>query len=263
VTTIRSWLNSHQTRYYALALLALVACSGRAGLAQLKREPDSGFEHQLAVDGPPESGLADDGSPADVAAEAGDSHSDVDSAGDSGPETADADDAGPDDTKPDRPETFDGGDGTYVVAPVGHLDVTPDCSGVPPSLFSMRYGCLHIDTSEQLAGNAHVCFADPKQSTESGVVRCLAPTAAVTCSPPDRLFSGRCCSHLPGGLPGRDIICGDTPEFGDFAAGALMDTDGDFVPDIDDNCILVPNTDQQDSLHNGIGDACRADAGPG
>jgi hypothetical protein len=77
------------------------------------------------------------------------------------------------------------------------------------------------------------------------------------------MFGGRCCSHLPGGLRGRDVICGNSEEVGDFAAGVLVDTDSDFVPDIDDNCIFVPNTDQVDSLHDGVGDVCRGGSGVG
>ena len=34
------------------------------------------------------------------------------------------------------------------------------------------------------------------------------------------------------------------------------DADGDAVPDIDDNCPLVPNPDQLDTDGDGIGDAC-------
>jgi hypothetical protein len=34
------------------------------------------------------------------------------------------------------------------------------------------------------------------------------------------------------------------------------DQDSDGIPDSADNCPTVPNTDQRDSNHNGIGDAC-------
>jgi hypothetical protein len=36
----------------------------------------------------------------------------------------------------------------------------------------------------------------------------------------------------------------------------VPDTDGDQVPDTEDNCVLVPNTDQNDSDGDGDGDAC-------
>ena len=76
-----------------------------------------------------------------------------------------------------------------------------------------------------------------------------------------------------------DPLCSDAPTHGTFAAGVLADTDGDYSPEIDDNCpsvfnfrqddadtdhvgdvcdncVTVPNPDQADSDHDGIGDAC-------
>lgn len=41
-----------------------------------------------------------------------------------------------------------------------------------------------------------------------------------------------------------------------WATGFSPDTDGDGVLDISDNCVFVPNADQADSDHNGVGDAC-------
>jgi hypothetical protein len=187
---------------------------------------------------------------------------------DAGPDVAF--DAGPDvafdaaDGDSDGERAFDGGAAGQIEAPVSNLSVTSDCSGVPAGLFSMRYACMHATTTDQLVGTARVCFRDPLQSFDSGVVRCTAGQTAgqgPACASPDRLFWGRCCSHLPGGIPGRATICGATETLGDFAAGVLIDTDSDFVPDIDDNCIFVPNTDQRDSVGDGVGDACRGDGG--
>ena len=44
---------------------------------------------------------------------------------------------------------------------------------------------------------------------------------------------------------------------------AAIDTDGDGVPDDDDNCPLVPNPDQADSNNDGVGDACSGGTGGG
>jgi hypothetical protein len=44
------------------------------------------------------------------------------------------------------------------------------------------------------------------------------------------------------------------------AVTAANDTDDDGVPDEQDNCPTVPNTDQADSDGDGVGDACDADA---
>ncbi len=38
--------------------------------------------------------------------------------------------------------------------------------------------------------------------------------------------------------------------------GLVQDRDCDGIPDFQDNCVSIPNSDQTDSNHNGIGDAC-------
>jgi hypothetical protein len=40
--------------------------------------------------------------------------------------------------------------------------------------------------------------------------------------------------------------------------GWFPDLDDDSIPDGQDNCANVPNPDQADSNHNGIGDQCEA-----
>src|SRR5881396_2689584 len=45
-----------------------------------------------------------------------------------------------------------------------------------------------------------------------------------------------------------------TPTARQVSAGP--DSDGDGVPDSQDNCPLIPNPDQQDTDGDGIGDAC-------
>ena len=41
-----------------------------------------------------------------------------------------------------------------------------------------------------------------------------------------------------------------------LSVSALVDTDGDGVPDVDDNCVTTPNPDQEDADFDGVGDAC-------
>jgi hypothetical protein len=63
-----------------------------------------------------------------------------------------------------------------------------------------------------------------------------------------------------GGLSGFDL---------DAVAGVhsldtvgLPDTDGDGIPDVADDCPTVPDSDQRDTDHNGIGDACQPGGPP-
>ena len=44
-----------------------------------------------------------------------------------------------------------------------------------------------------------------------------------------------------------------------LASKCSVDTDGDGIDDSVDNCPNVPNPDQSDINHNGIGDACDPD----
>ena len=65
------------------------------------------------------------------------------------------------------------------------------------------------------------------------------------------------------GVPG-EAVPGDPSMV--FAADcspvpAPIDTDGDGVPDDEDNCPLVPNPDQADSNNDGVGDACSGGGG--
>jgi hypothetical protein len=153
--------------------------------------------------------------------------------------------------------TYNGPGGATVSAAVEGLSISGDCSGVPADLFEMRFGCLTLTAPEPLTAPAEVCFPDPTSDPTASVIRCGEPKqdASTPCSALEYLFEGRCCAVLPG-QTGTDPVCGETDSLGDFAGGIWADSDGDFVPDIADNCRFVPNSSQKDTDHDGVGDAC-------
>jgi hypothetical protein len=170
-------------------------------------------------------------------------------------------DAGPVTADPE-PRLYRGPDGATIFAAVEGIEIRSDCSGMVSDLLSARFGCMHVGAT-RLVGMARVCYPNPKASVSAYVLHCAAPVTragVAACAGSDHLVAGRCCNALPGGLLGGDPICGDVGELGDFAGGVLADSDGDFVPDLADNCPDVSNLDQRDSVGDGIGDACR---GPG
>jgi hypothetical protein len=158
------------------------------------------------------------------------------------------------------PRLYRGPDGATISAAAEDLQIQSDCSGMVSDLFSARFGCMHL-AAKRLVGMARICYPNAQWSTSAHVLHCSAPVMGAACASQAYLIGDRCCSALPGGVLGNDPICGDVGELGDFAGGLLADSDGDFAPDLSDNCVDVSNLDQRDSVGDGIGDACRADAG--
>jgi hypothetical protein len=141
------------------------------------------------------------------------------------------------------------------------LTIESDCAGFPTTaIFQMQYGsCLRITSAVPLSTALTLCFPNPAASAGAGAVQCVPPSES-SCPRGTRLSSGACCTLLFGTTE-PNLICDTALTLGTFAAGVLLDTDGDFVPDVGDNCPTVFNPDQLDSNNNGIGDACDGDGG--
>jgi hypothetical protein len=139
----------------------------------------------------------------------------------------------------------------------GGLAVDPSCATVPGAGYE---------------AGTETCYALwPDAGTDGGTV-CVQinlpadswATVIVACSP--RLEAGVCGSPLSRGgpycciLPERTytsaLWCVPTDGFREFAHGDLLDTDGDTIPDLVDNCPTVPNVRQLDTDGDGFGDAC-------
>jgi hypothetical protein len=69
--------------------------------------------------------------------------------------------------------------------------------------------------------------------------------------------------YTAGDKPGKDIVTVTDPCNNNISASAEVtviiqetDTDGDGVPDAEDNCPTIPNPGQEDTDGDGVGDAC-------
>ncbi len=111
-------------------------------------------------------------------------------------------------------------------------------------------------------GSVEVCYPNPKHLLGS-IVECVAPSSGTLRHRIQGIYGGKCCSALsltPGQVYGPideriDPLCATAQSGGTVSAGVLADTDGDFTPDIVDDCPTLSNL-QSDKDGDGIGDAC-------
>ena len=92
------------------------------------------------------------------------------------------------------------------------------------------------------------------------------------CAEDEICRAGVCLTDTDGdGVPDSEDNCrttvntdqldSDGDGVGDACESAAPDGDGDGVPDSEDNCPQIPNADQADSDNNGVGDACEPSEG--
>jgi len=222
-----------------------------------------------------------------VAGASGASSSSADSGGAADLEWAGA--SGSDAGSAGSPTVIHGPGGTTIITTSGGPPILEmDCANIPASVFATQLGpCLSVTATSNSAGSFQVCYPNPNHLLGS-IVECAASSVGTArcATASSRLYAGKCCTALsliPGQMYGPinetiDPICATAQLFGTIAAGVLADTDGDFTPDVVDDCPAVSdlqsdkdgdgvgdtcdncakayNPDQADRNHDGVGDAC-------
>lgn len=142
------------------------------------------------------------------------------------------------------PEVTGGGTTTITVE-----ECTEPVEGI--TLTPTRPLCVDIETDATFEGEAKVCVTyddtglTPIQETFLSMVRCTGGTCELlTCDP----------SEIVDIV--NNIVCGCVDGFSMFAVGIPLDTDGDFTPDLLDNCPNKYNIWQEDADGDGFGDVC-------
>jgi len=133
------------------------------------------------------------------------------------------------------------------------FDATPvSCAVLPAGIFPPNgVTCQLVDPRTD-----RLCVANPftdgrKAFDFVGCVQGSHDETGSVCA------NGMCChALLTSFLTTPGYVCGITSGMQIVAYGQALDTDQDFVPDLQDNCPYVDNTFQQDDDHDGIGNAC-------
>jgi hypothetical protein len=245
------------TKQFVLAVVLLVGCGG----APLRPDGDAGADRapspdRDAVDEAADQGV-DQGAPLDRGV-------DLDAPTDEQPDQP-ADRISSDVPPDTNTHVISGPEGTtiFTTADPSDLIVESTCAGFPDGLFAKRFGsCVKLTSRVPITAAVKICFPNQNHQpdanpAEAEILR--ATPATESCPRPEKLISGTCTGLLF--TLGPDPICADSDVLGTFAAGVPLDTDGDLVPDIADNCPLVFNPDQVDTDGDGIGDACETDGG--
>ncbi|MEZ4331544.1 MAG: putative metal-binding motif-containing protein [Myxococcota bacterium] len=163
------------------------------------------------------------------------------------------------------PEITTGGDTTIQT-----IDCT-DVGGLSGiAVNSSQNQCIDVETTAEFTGLATVCVQYEDDGTCSNAPQTLCtidtdcPVGGVCVDPNEANLR---MVHFPSGGPPEalpeashdttnNVYCAFTSGFSAFALAVLLDDDGDFTPNVSDNCPSDFNFFQDDGDFDGAGDVC-------
>ncbi|MDH5307920.1 MAG: hypothetical protein OEW02_12115 [Myxococcales bacterium] len=140
------------------------------------------------------------------------------------------------------------------VAAGGDTTITLDTCSAPPEGIFLTFTplCAEITSEADWSGLAEICM--PYDDTGLSLAQENA-LVMVSCD-----AQGQNCEAITSSRDvDANIVCGLTDHFSLFAIGTPVDSDGDFVPDLQDNCQAELNSSQCDADQDGYGNACDTD----